>query len=94
MAEKIRAILKPTMNDAKQQKLHKEDESTTWFGVARDEVDDYIFQDYRRYARLMAETPGDWKKGEQQTRFPSLVSFVGQTGSSIPTPASSNVLMI
>ena len=60
--------------------LHKEDEATTWFGVVRDEVDEYIFQDYGRYARLMVETPGDWRKGEQQNRFPSLVSFVGQTG--------------
>lgn len=94
IAEKIKAILEPTMNDAKHQKLHEEDESTTWFGVARDEIDDYTFQDYGRYARLMAETPGNWKKGAQQTRFPSLVSFVGQTGPSTPTPASSNVLMV
>ena len=88
VAEKIRALLEPSRNSFEQEEMHKEDESTTWFGVARDEADDCIFKDYGRYASLMAETPGDWRKGDQQTRFPSLISFVGETGELIHMPLS------
>jgi hypothetical protein len=38
-----------------QQKLHKNDEDTTWFGIARDEADMPVFQDYGRYAAILAE---------------------------------------
>ena len=78
IATKIRSILEP---DANQRQAHEDDEATTWFGVATDESDDYIFQDYGRYSTLMADV-ADWnrRRSDPKIRFPSLVSFVGQTG--------------
>jgi hypothetical protein len=61
---------------AEQQKLHKNDEDTTWFGIARDEADMPVFQDYGRYAAILAE-PQDISR---RNRYPQLVSFIGQTG--------------
>jgi len=76
VAEKVRASLEPNMTEAEQEELHRQDDNTTWFGVAKDEMDDPIFQDYGRYATLMAECSST----RRASRYPSLVSFVGQTG--------------
>jgi len=57
-----------------QEKLHKNDEDTTWFGIARDEANMPIFQDYGRYAAILAESV------KRRNRYPQLVSFIGQTG--------------
>jgi hypothetical protein len=59
-----------------QQKLHKEDEDTTWFGIARDDANMPIFQDYGRFAAILAEPQIIRRKN----RYPQLVSFIGQTG--------------
>lgn len=64
------------MTEAEQRDLHIMDENTTWFGVGKDEMDEYVFQVSGRYASLMAEC----SSSRRGSRYPSLVSFVGQTG--------------
>ena len=82
VAEKIESSLEPKMTDAEQEELHRLDENTTWFGVERDEMDDPVFQDYGRYATLMAEGSAIQRASSNRgaSRYPGLVSFVGQTG--------------
>jgi len=81
VAEKIQSSLEPKMTEAEQEELHRLDDSTTWFGVARDEMDEPIFQDYGRYATLMAECSSIQRASSNKgaSRYPGLVSFVGQT---------------
>ncbi len=76
LAEKIKACLEPSMTDEQQKKLHMRDENTTWFGVAQDEMQELMFEDCGRYASIMA----DCSSGRRACQYPSLVSFVGQTG--------------
>jgi len=76
IVKRLRSILSPPSDPFEQQYLHVEDEDTTWFGVARDSSGQPIFQDYGRYAAIMADS----NTGEHQLRFPELVSFIGQTG--------------
>jgi len=73
---RLHDILNPPADPEILQNLHAEDEDTTWFGIARDAGNMPIFQDYGRYAALMASSAS----GESRTRFPRLVSFIGQTG--------------
>lgn len=68
-------ILTPPADADEQQQLHIEDEDTTWFGIAREEGNS-IFQDYGRYANIMADST----TGAHKLRYPQLVSFIGQTG--------------
>ena len=86
-AEKIKAVLEVQTTSAQQDILHENDEGTTWFGVVREDTELPIFRDYGRYAALMADTlhplfrrSFDGTFGARDHRFPSLVSFVGQTG--------------
>ncbi len=92
IAKKIKAILEAKTTSAEQDRLHKNDEDTTWFGVIREDAELPIFRDYGRYAGIMADTLGpsshhrsDCTVGVRDHRFPSLVSFVGQTGESAIT---------
>lgn len=87
IAEKIKAILEVETTSAEQAILHKNDEDTTWFGVIREDAELPTFRDYGRYAAIMAETlhpssrhGSDGIFGARDHRFPSLVSFVGETG--------------
>ena len=86
-SEKIKAILEVKTTSAEQEILHKNDEETTWFGVIREDAELPIFRDYGRYAAIMAESlystshhNSDQLFGVRDHRFPSLVSFVGETG--------------
>lgn len=72
----LRPIFNPLEDDEELSKLHIEDEETTWFGVEKDSFGKPSFQDYGRYAALMAQT----KQPKMILRFPQLISFVGQTG--------------
>lgn len=82
IATKIRRILEPKRTEAEEEELHQKDEATTWFGVIREDGEPPLFQDYGRCANLMTNTSSRsrWMTGERDTRIPSLVSFVGQTG--------------
>lgn len=76
VAKKIRSALEPSLTDKQQAMLHVKDEDTSWFGASKDEQDDMVFQDYGRYANLMAENSAR----QRAVRYPAFVSFVGQTG--------------
>lgn len=76
VAKKIQNALEAGLTDKEQAVLHVKDEDTTWFGAWKDEQDDVVFQDYGRYANLMAENSAKHRK----VRYPALVSFVGRTG--------------
>ena len=76
LAETIRASMAPVRTEEQQEILHRDDENTIWFGVSRDEYHGAIFQDYNRYAALVAEG----MSGRHHSRYPGLVSFVGETG--------------
>lgn len=78
VAQKIQAVLDPSITNEQRKLLHQADENTTWFGVAKDELDELIFQDCGKYASLMA----DCSSGRKSRQYPGLVSFVGQTGES------------
>lgn len=62
---------------AAQRQRHADDVDTTWFSVGLEEGDGGlpILYAHDRYADLMALNPA-----ENTTRYPALVSFVGQTG--------------
>lgn len=90
VAKKIGNILNSQLKEEQREKLHRDDIDTTWFGVVREGQERPLFQDYGRYASLVADvknsrirtvtdlsSPLDFG-GE--TLYPSLVSFVGQTG--------------
>jgi energy-coupling factor transporter ATP-binding protein EcfA2 len=56
--------------------MHLDDGDTTWFGITHDVNKRPVFQDYGRYATLIANSASFMYKA----RFPRLVSFIGQTG--------------
>lgn len=77
MARKIFETLQADHSIEYQALLHVQDEDTSWFGTGKDKATgDLVFQDFGRYARLMAETSARYRR----IRYPALVSFVGQTG--------------
>lgn len=76
IVSRLREILYPPADHEEQQRLHVVDSSTTWFGIHSDNDDNPVFQDYGRYPTIMADS----NTGMHETRYPSLVSFVGQTG--------------
>ncbi|KAF2096172.1 FabD/lysophospholipase-like protein [Rhizodiscina lignyota] len=76
VVDRLKATFNPPSDEVTQERLHLEDEETTWFGIARDSANHPIFQDYGRYATLFANSAFE----ENAVRFPRLVSFIGQTG--------------
>ena len=76
VVSRLEATFNPPSDPGVQERMHLEDEDTTWFGIARDATGRPIFQDYGRYATLIANSASS----EHRTRFPRLVSFIGQTG--------------
>ena len=78
--DRLKTIFEPPEDSNELSRLHIEDEDTTWFGVEKDSGGRPMFQDYGRYAALMAET----KQPSSGVRYPQLVSFIGQTGSCMP----------
>ena len=82
-AKKIKGVLEPRTTAAQQDVLHQDDEDTTWFGIVREDTELPVFQDYGRYAKIMADThslSSGQSLSTHNQRYPSLVSFVGQTG--------------
>lgn len=75
LARIIEQTLEADIDEKTQSYLHMRDEDSAWFGTVWDESD-LLFQDYGRYANLMAQMSGR----KRQVRYPGLVSFVGQTG--------------
>ena len=89
VARKIKRILDHKPSETEQEELHKHDEATGWFGILREEGELPLFQDYGRFARLLTETAtlqartplsATSSGSRRDSRYPSLTSFVGQTG--------------
>lgn len=89
VARKVQEVLTPDLTPVAREKLHERDIDTTWFGVARDESELPLFRDYGRYANLITvakelrvDLPPLSSTSVEggETLFPSLVSFVGETG--------------
>lgn len=77
IAAKIRTCLRQTSDEEVRIRLHEDDGNTNWFGVSIDPYDDTpVFEDTGRFAYLLAET----SSATPTSRFPGLVSFIGQTG--------------
>jgi energy-coupling factor transporter ATP-binding protein EcfA2 len=76
VVSRLKATFNPPSDPGIQERMHLDDEDTTWFGIARDATGRPIFQDYGRYSTLIANSAS----GAYRTRFPRLVSFIGQTG--------------
>lgn len=84
---KIHKVLELKITDEQQDALHRNDRDTTWFGIIREQGELPLFQDYGRYSTLMTNTSQRERVlnsanlvDGRDTRYPSLVSFVGQTG--------------
>ena len=84
---KIKGVLQAKTTSAEQDILHKNDEDTTWFGIIREDSELPLFRDYGRYADIMTDSStksslsgSELNPGVHDHRFPSLVSFIGQTG--------------
>ncbi|EMD00681.1 hypothetical protein BAUCODRAFT_59422, partial [Baudoinia panamericana UAMH 10762] len=76
VVRRLKQILNPTRRPDEIQRLHEEDASTKWFGVARDLTGRPNFEDYGRYATLMSTlSPIE----SMVNRYPQLVSFIGVT---------------
>ncbi|KAK5153225.1 hypothetical protein LTS14_007870 [Recurvomyces mirabilis] len=78
VVRRLKAILNPTRKAEEIQKLHEQDASTKWFGVARDLTGRPNFEDYGRYASLMSTISPIGENG-MTNRYPQLVSFIGVT---------------
>lgn len=89
VAKKIGNVLTPQLKEEQREKLHMDDIDTTWFGVVREGHERPLLQDYGRYATLIAGikelrlgSVSSLSAGSDdgEVLYPSLVSFVGQTG--------------
>jgi hypothetical protein len=77
LAEVIRSILDPEEASDEQLKLYEENYKTKWFG-AFIEQESLTFYDFGQYSRLVI---GMGSMDDMPLQYPSLSSFVGETGS-------------
>lgn len=77
--EILAASLRPDRSESRQKELHRLDESTTWFGVAREGDEGSTFEDHGRFWNIMKET----SRKRVRNVYPGLVSFVGNTGANL-----------
>ena len=75
LVERYREILEPQLSKTQQFELHKNDEETRWFGVGQNAAHEPEFNSYPRYTKLVV----DGSSNVRDTRYPKLISFVGQT---------------
>lgn len=74
---RLKAVFEQTEERSKLLQLHIDDEETLWFAIEKDDADNKCrFTDRGRFTNLMMMT----KQPSPGTRYPLLVSFVGQTG--------------
>ena len=76
VVSRLRDTFSPPTDTDELEALHIDDEDSTWFSIARNSSNLPTFQDHGRYAMLMANSA----LLEHGTRYPQLVSFIGQTG--------------
>ncbi|TIA13191.1 hypothetical protein D6C80_06414 [Aureobasidium pullulans] len=84
LARKTQAVFHPDIDEDERQKLHCKDVLTSWFGVHREDSARPLLRDYGRFEGLMASTRKLAEENhsylDPSARYPSFVSFVGQTG--------------
>lgn len=76
LANKIKTIIEPSLSQEEQNRLHQQDEDTTWFGVMPDNAGKLMFHDFGRYEQSSLES----RFPQKSSQYPSLISFVGTTG--------------
>lgn len=76
VVNKLRRILEPERTSAEYELEHKSDEGTLWFGIEREASKKPNLRDHGRFAALMAGN----RRQDRSNRYPSLVSFIGETG--------------
>ncbi|KAK4225116.1 hypothetical protein QBC38DRAFT_270522 [Podospora fimiseda] len=76
VVQRLRQILEPSRTDIEHESELQNDDDTTWFGIGRDGLGQSVFEDHGRFASLMSES----YNREMDTRYPQLVSYIGQTG--------------
>ena len=74
LCNRLERILNPPTDQDELEKLHDEDINTTWFGIERFEDGKPFLQDFEMFSHVMANTPDP-----DRTKYPQLVSFVGET---------------
>jgi hypothetical protein len=79
IVEVIDACLKPDRDDLEQDKLHREDEVTAWFGVIRQLAERLVLMDFGACGETL-NTMKEVSGKQLHNIYPGLVSFVGQTG--------------
>lgn len=84
IAARLEQILSSSNGPREQDALHQADDRTIWFGVEQNYADVPTFHDYRRFTTLMLEH----RSTNKESRYPQLVSFVGQTGMATPSKTS------
>lgn len=77
IATKIKNAMMPPSAGEEEERMHKSDLQTAWFGVFRPEDSRPSFQLYGRLLELTSKSNQD---SEQSNQTPGLVSFVGDTG--------------
>lgn len=88
--ELMHSILEPSGDAQTLRNLHAQDQDTRWFGVIKSmHGGPSQFHDFRRYAQLMLDS----RPLDGASRYPKLVSFIGDTSKSYAFhPASSTDL--
>lgn len=76
LANKIKTIIEPSLSQEEQNRLHQQDEDTTWFGVMPDNAGKLMFHDFGRYEQSSLQS----RFPQKSSQYPSLISFVGTTG--------------
>lgn len=76
LAERIQNAIRPDRDSETTIRLHEEDKETSWFGIAKTQEMDLGFGANRRYENLLA----DFSSRSRSNVYPSLVSFIGETG--------------
>jgi hypothetical protein len=72
----IRDCIRPQWSDERLRTAHEKDSWTTWFGVAVEEDGEKALRNCDRFEQLMFE----WEPAKRACLYPSIVSFVGETG--------------
>jgi energy-coupling factor transporter ATP-binding protein EcfA2 len=85
LAQKTDAVFDPDIKDGpEREELHCKDVLTSWFGINREDCARPLLQDYGRFEYLMASmgrtSENSFSHLDTSARYPSFVSFVGQTG--------------
>lgn len=76
IVRRLRCTLMPSRDHHQIERLHKADESTTWFGLGRDAAGRPVLEEFDRFLTLMSDTT---YQGGNTTCYPQLVSFIGTT---------------